>query len=107
MEPSSVLQSTLWPSAPSTRRMPLILLPFLSTVDEPLTLRSLTRITASPSASALPLASRTMPSPAAASPASSSACMGHSKRSEEQTSELQSPDHLVCPLLLEKKKNEK
>src|SRR5258708_18429549 len=31
---------------------------------------------------------------------------GHmdSKRSEEHTSELQSPDHLVCRLLLEKKK---
>src|SRR5438552_14379710 len=29
------------------------------------------------------------------------------KRSEEHTSELQSPDHLVCRLLLEKKKNEK
>src|SRR5258708_27239539 len=28
-----------------------------------------------------------------------------SRRSEEHTSELQSPDHLVCPLLLEKKKN--
>src|SRR5258708_27524196 len=27
-----------------------------------------------------------------------------SKRSEEHTSELQSPDHLVCRLLLEKKK---
>ena len=27
-----------------------------------------------------------------------------SHRSEEHTSELQSPDHLVCPLLLEKKK---
>src|SRR5947208_15626892 len=27
------------------------------------------------------------------------------KRSEEYTSELQSPDHLVCRLLLEKKKN--
>src|SRR5258708_9523619 len=26
-------------------------------------------------------------------------------RSEEHTSELQSPDHLLCPLLLEKKKN--
>src|SRR5258708_19827615 len=26
-------------------------------------------------------------------------------RSEEHTSELQSPDHLVCPLLLEKKKS--
>ena len=28
-----------------------------------------------------------------------------SERSEEHTSELQSPDHLVCRLLLEKKKN--
>src|SRR5258708_18695955 len=28
------------------------------------------------------------------------------KRSEEHTSELQSPDHLVCRLLLEKKKKE-
>src|SRR5258708_12964902 len=26
-------------------------------------------------------------------------------RSEEHTSELQSPDHLLCPLLLEKKKH--
>src|SRR5207244_8329418 len=30
-----------------------------------------------------------------------------SLRSEEHTSELQSPDHLVCRLLLEKKKNTK
>src|SRR5258708_9361184 len=29
----------------------------------------------------------------------------HRARSEEHTSELQSPDHLVCRLLLEKKKN--
>src|SRR5438876_2479857 len=29
---------------------------------------------------------------------------GYSKRSEEHTSELQSPVHLVCRLLLEKKK---
>src|SRR5258708_17430800 len=28
----------------------------------------------------------------------------HNARSEEHTSELQSPDHLVCRLLLEKKK---
>src|SRR5947208_10477842 len=28
---------------------------------------------------------------------------GHRQRSEEHTSELQSPDHLVCRLLLEKK----
>src|SRR5258708_28393229 len=31
----------------------------------------------------------------------------HEPRSEEHTSELQSPDHLVCRLLLEKKKNKK
>src|SRR5258708_19204499 len=30
---------------------------------------------------------------------------GTNTRSEEHTSELQSPDHLVCRLLLEKKKN--
>src|SRR5438552_11256454 len=30
-----------------------------------------------------------------------------SSRSEEHTSELQSPDHLVCRLLLEKKKKKK
>src|SRR5258708_15670698 len=30
----------------------------------------------------------------------------HPHRSEEHTSELQSPDHLVCRLLLEKKKTE-
>src|SRR3990170_8549941 len=29
--------------------------------------------------------------------------VGHRSRSEEHTSELQSPDHLVCRLLLEKK----
>src|SRR5258708_26568880 len=33
------------------------------------------------------------------------ACPGWRSRSEEHTSELQSPDHLVCRLLLEKKKN--
>src|SRR5438552_12397497 len=35
--------------------------------------------------------------------------LGHAAalRSEEHTSELQSPDHLVCRLLLEKKKNKK
>src|SRR5258708_18328898 len=33
------------------------------------------------------------------------ACHRTLVRSEEHTSELQSPDHLVCRLLLEKKKN--
>src|SRR5258708_12942381 len=32
---------------------------------------------------------------------------GEPNRSEEHTSELQSPDHLVCRLLLEKKKKKK
>src|SRR5947208_12309973 len=32
---------------------------------------------------------------------------GPSQRSEEHTSELQSPDHLVCRLLLEKKKKKR
>src|SRR5438552_17730155 len=32
---------------------------------------------------------------------------GTASRSEEHTSELQSPDHLVCRLLLEKKKQKK
>src|SRR5947208_12644282 len=31
----------------------------------------------------------------------------HERRSEEHTSELQSPDHLVCRLLLEKKRSTK
>ena len=31
--------------------------------------------------------------------------VGNIVRSEEHTSELQSPDHLVCRLLLEKKNN--
>src|SRR5258708_13954693 len=31
--------------------------------------------------------------------------LGRGDRSEEHTSELQSPDHLVCRLLLEKKKH--
>src|SRR5258708_29972283 len=39
------------------------------------------------------------------SPPPANPCQG-SSRSEEHTSELQSPDHLVCRLLLEKKKHE-
>src|SRR5256885_7185596 len=37
---------------------------------------------------------------------SSRVCMSTQKRSEEHTSELQSPCNLVCRLLLEKKKHE-
>src|SRR5207244_11253490 len=40
--------------------------------------------------------------PAAMTPRFASQCVN---RSEEHTSELQSPDHLVCRLLLEKKNN--
>src|SRR5438552_5896939 len=47
-----------------------------------------------------PMRSRQMP---AAS--SSETCTVTQRRSEEHTSELQSPDHLVCRLLLEKKKH--
>src|SRR5258708_26374189 len=36
----------------------------------------------------------------------SPACVSGQRRSEEHTSELQSPDHLVCRLLLEKKKRQ-
>src|SRR5258708_23927645 len=36
---------------------------------------------------------------------SAHACLLLPERSEEHTSELQSPDHLVCRLLLEKKKS--
>src|SRR5258708_10943077 len=42
--------------------------------------------------------------PRAPIPARSCRTPGHTRRSEEHTSELQSPDHLVCRLLLEKKK---
>src|SRR5438552_8136269 len=37
---------------------------------------------------------------------SGSATDSNTRRSEEHTSELQSPDHLVCRLLLEKKKKQ-
>src|SRR5258708_21903994 len=40
-----------------------------------------------------------------AEPAAQRAGLVATGRSEEHTSELQSPDHLVCRLLLEKKKN--
>src|SRR5438552_13018187 len=44
-------------------------------------------------------------STASAGSSPSSECSSRSpRRSEEHTSELQSPDHLVCRLLLEKKK---
>src|SRR6476660_10215524 len=45
---------------------------------------------------------RGKPSRARSPPDSAMAC----HRSEEHTSELQSPDHLVCRLLLEKKKKD-
>src|SRR5258708_32030341 len=42
--------------------------------------------------------------PSGSSASSAGAGRGSDRRSEEHTSELQSPDHLVCRLLLEKKK---
>src|SRR4051794_41424759 len=51
--------------------------------------------------------STTSPRPGSVSEASSSAlCSSAPDRSEEHTSELQSPVHLVCRLLLEKKKED-
>src|SRR5258708_26241536 len=44
---------------------------------------------------------------AKAANSSSGSVSGTVSRSEEHTSELQSPDHLVCRLLLEKKKKNK
>src|SRR5258708_20648856 len=57
------------------------------------------------SASGLSLSARRPASCSSARNSSkSSACAASASRSEEHTSELQSPDHLVCRLLLEKKK---
>src|SRR5258708_28887486 len=47
------------------------------------------------------------PLPVAILPVTSSEAVSGVERSEEHTSELQSPDHLVCRLLLEKKKKDK
>src|SRR5438552_6401678 len=45
--------------------------------------------------------------PSAEPAAAAASVMASTSRSEEHTSELQSPDHLVCRLLLEKKKKKK
>src|SRR5258708_33334129 len=47
------------------------------------------------------------PTKPGAVPGTQSTSVPSAIRSEEHTSELQSPDHLVCRLLLEKKKNNK
>ena len=75
------LQSTSW--SPPTRRMLLTLVPCLSTVDEPLTFRSLMRTTASPSCNTWPLESFTTASPS--SSAALAAACGHSKPQSAQT----------------------
>src|SRR5947208_11116026 len=56
----------------------------------------------------LPLLGGSVYKSEAGSPASFKRLLGGcpALRSEEHTSELQSPDHLVCRLLLEKKKNQ-
>ena len=56
----SILHEILWPSTASTRRMPLTLVPPLTTRDEPLTFRSLITVTLSPSLSTFPWASLTL-----------------------------------------------
>src|SRR5215216_5749728 len=48
----------------------------------------------------------TLPTPPEMATPPSTAMVIAGRRSEEHTSELQSPDHLVCRLLLEKKKKE-
>src|SRR5947208_11806044 len=60
------------------------------------------------SCSCRPAASRAAPSTSRPSRLRRPDCRGCLTigRSEEHTSELQSPDHLVCRLLLEKKKND-
>src|SRR5947208_10354780 len=66
-----------------------------------------TSMTTFPSRFAAPAASRaasaTLP-PTATTTTSADEAASANVRSEEHTSELQSPDHLVCRLLLEKKK---
>src|SRR5260363_29801 len=52
-----------------------------------------------------PLAAALRPIYQAAHSDAAQAALDDFERSEEHTSELQSPDHLVCRLLLEKKKN--
>src|SRR5258708_26156650 len=52
-------------------------------------------------------ASRRRPRPTPYRPRSPPTSRQATARSEEHTSELQSPDHLVCRLLLEKKKKSK
>src|SRR5215468_8277211 len=76
----SILQAMLCPSVASCRRMFLTLVPPLTTDDDPLTLRSLITMTLSPSASGLPLASRTPGScdASAAAPASALHSCAHS-----------------------------
>src|SRR5258708_18377790 len=64
--------------------------------------------------SGLTLATHDSPSPTGTGPGAPKCCGAGSgrsprveARSEEHTSELQSPDHLVCRLLLEKKKKQR
>src|SRR5258708_30671780 len=54
-----------------------------------------------------PVRPRSTPGPSRtdSNPPSSALTVAVQARSEEHTSELQSPDHLVCRLLLEKKKS--
>src|SRR5690606_15077482 len=55
----STLPSRSWSPTPSTSRMPRTRVPTLMVPEAPLTLRSFTMVTVSPSVSTLPTASRT------------------------------------------------
>src|SRR5207244_1025583 len=71
-------------------------------MPRPITPRAVIVINSNPSLGTTFVSSpRSVPTKIASLPGSSRA---NSRRSEEHTSELQSPDHLVCRLLLEKKK---
>src|SRR5690348_17810444 len=65
-----------------------------------------TRSTRSPSTAPATTPPTSSPTHHPATPAPSASIAGAPRRSEEHTSELQSPVHLVCRLLLEKKKNQ-
>src|SRR5207248_6764113 len=76
----------IWPTMPARRRA------------------TCSTSTASSSARRRPRPRRSSPKRAVSATRSATAC---ARRSEEHTSELQSPYDLVCRLLLEKKKNQK
>src|SRR5258708_8483852 len=67
---------------------------------------TLFRSTASPSSPATASERKSSRRACACSKPPGASSASNSNRSEEHTSELQSPDHLVCRLLLQKKQND-